>query len=202
MTSLRKFNPFKKVPRLLILPEKEGACRAQMTNWNGKAIGRIWSAPNCCYINLPPSVPRWHLNPLQNVSWQLRTSQTPPEWQRGKETRRRYAPADLLSFHRPRVILMIVPLNRRFLAHAARCIPRQDGRTDGIRRELTAPRFASSSRLTFRQFVIIDTEHGNIADNEMHTSVGVIASQGVSPMVRIPAPENWIVKRTLDTGGK
>lgn len=36
----------------------------------------------------------------------------------------------------------------------------------------------------------------------MHTAVGVIASQGVSPMVRIPAPENWIVKRTLDTGGK
>jgi len=34
----------------------------------------------------------------------------------------------------------------------------------------------------------------------MHTSVGVIASQGVSPIVRIPAPENWIVKRTLDTG--
>ena len=50
--------------------------------------------------------------------------------------------------------------------------------------------------------MIIDTEHGNIADDEMHISVGVIASQGVSPMVRIPAPENWIVKRTLDTGGK
>jgi hypothetical protein len=27
---------------LLIRPKKEGACRA---NWNGKAIGRIWSAP-------------------------------------------------------------------------------------------------------------------------------------------------------------
>ena len=50
--------------------------------------------------------------------------------------------------------------------------------------------------------MIVDTEHGNIADDEMHTAVGVIASQGVSPIVRIPAPENWIVKRTLDTGGK
>ena len=50
--------------------------------------------------------------------------------------------------------------------------------------------------------MIIDTEHGNIADDEMHISVGVVASQGVSPIVRIPAPENWIVKRTLDTGGK
>ena len=50
--------------------------------------------------------------------------------------------------------------------------------------------------------MIVDTEHGNIADDEMHIAVGVIASQGVSPMVRIPAPENWIVKRTLDTGGQ
>lgn len=50
--------------------------------------------------------------------------------------------------------------------------------------------------------MIVDTEHGNIADDEMHIAVGTIASQGVSPMVRIPAPENWIVKRTLDTGGQ
>lgn len=50
--------------------------------------------------------------------------------------------------------------------------------------------------------MIVDTEHGNIADDEMHITVGMVASQGVSPMVRIPAPENWIVKRTLDTGGQ
>ena len=62
--------------------------------------------------------------------------------------------------------------------------------------------FCFRSQLTFWQFVIVDTEHGNIADNEMHIAVDVIASQGVSPIVRIPAPENWIVKRTLDTGGK
>lgn len=35
----------------------------------------------------------------------------------------------------------------------------------------------------------------------MHVSVGAIAAQGVSPIVRIPAPENWLVKRALDTGG-
>lgn len=35
----------------------------------------------------------------------------------------------------------------------------------------------------------------------MHASVGAIAAQGVSPIVRIAAPENYIVKRTLDTGG-
>ncbi|KAJ3743411.1 Pyruvate/Phosphoenolpyruvate kinase-like domain-containing protein [Lentinula detonsa] len=49
-------------------------------------------------------------------------------------------------------------------------------------------------------FVLVDCEHGNIADADMHTSVGAIAAQGVSPVVRIPAPENWIVKRTLDSG--
>ncbi|KAJ3880625.1 Pyruvate/Phosphoenolpyruvate kinase-like domain-containing protein [Lentinula edodes] len=49
-------------------------------------------------------------------------------------------------------------------------------------------------------FVLVDCEHGNLADADMHASVGAIAAQGVSPMVRIPAPENWIVKRTLDTG--
>ncbi|KAJ3761001.1 Pyruvate/Phosphoenolpyruvate kinase-like domain-containing protein [Lentinula raphanica] len=49
-------------------------------------------------------------------------------------------------------------------------------------------------------FVLVDCEHGNIADADMHASVGAIAAQGVSPIVRIPAPENWIVKRTLDTG--
>ncbi|THV05375.1 Phosphoenolpyruvate/pyruvate domain-containing protein [Dendrothele bispora CBS 962.96] len=49
-------------------------------------------------------------------------------------------------------------------------------------------------------FVLVDCEHGDIADAAMHVSVGAIAAQGVSPIVRIPAPENWIVKRTLDTG--
>ncbi|KAF9036039.1 Phosphoenolpyruvate/pyruvate domain-containing protein [Hymenopellis radicata] len=49
-------------------------------------------------------------------------------------------------------------------------------------------------------FVIVDCEHGDIADAAMHSSVGAIAAQGVSPIVRIPAPENWLVKRTLDTG--
>jgi hypothetical protein len=51
------------------------------------------------------------------------------------------------------------------------------------------------------QFVIVDCEHGNIADADMHASVAAIAAQGVSPIVRIPAPENWLVKRALDTGG-
>lgn len=35
----------------------------------------------------------------------------------------------------------------------------------------------------------------------MYASVAAVAREGASPIVRIPAPENWIVKRTLDSGG-
>jgi len=38
------------------------------------------------------------------------------------------------------------------------------------------------------------------SDNEMHESVHAIASVGVSPIVRIPANEGWMVKRALDAG--
>lgn len=37
-------------------------------------------------------------------------------------------------------------------------------------------------------------------DNEMHESVHAIASCNVSPIVRIPANESWMVKRALDSG--
>ena len=37
-------------------------------------------------------------------------------------------------------------------------------------------------------------------DNEMHESVHAVASVGVSPIVRIPANEGWMVKRALDAG--
>lgn len=45
-------------------------------------------------------------------------------------------------------------------------------------------------------------EHGDIDDGEMHRLVAAIGNQGCSPIVRIPAPENFIVKRALDTGGE
>ena len=37
-------------------------------------------------------------------------------------------------------------------------------------------------------------------DNEMHDSVHAIASCGISPIVRIAANEEWMVKRALDSG--
>ncbi|UPX10773.1 4-hydroxy-2-oxoheptanedioate aldolase [Ascochyta rabiei] len=49
-------------------------------------------------------------------------------------------------------------------------------------------------------WVCVDCEHGNIDDGEMHEAVIAIAREGVSPIVRIPANEAWMVKRALDAG--
>jgi len=49
-------------------------------------------------------------------------------------------------------------------------------------------------------FVIVDCEHGNIGDSDMHDSVNAVASCGVSPIVRIRGPDPALIKRALDTG--
>ena len=49
-------------------------------------------------------------------------------------------------------------------------------------------------------WIVIDCEHGNIADADMHECVNAAAACGVSPLVRVPAAEGWMVKRVLDAG--
>lgn len=49
-------------------------------------------------------------------------------------------------------------------------------------------------------WICVDTEHGNISDDNMHECVAAIAACGVSPIVRIAANEAWMVKRALDAG--
>jgi 4-hydroxy-2-oxoheptanedioate aldolase len=49
-------------------------------------------------------------------------------------------------------------------------------------------------------WICVDTEHGNIADADMHECVAAIAACGVSPVVRIPEGQHWMVKRALDAG--
>lgn len=52
-------------------------------------------------------------------------------------------------------------------------------------------------------FILVDCEHGNIDDGEMHSLVAAIGNTpgaSCSPMVRIAAPESYLVKRALDTG--
>ncbi|KAL2199827.1 Pyruvate/Phosphoenolpyruvate kinase-like domain-containing protein [Corynascus similis CBS 632.67] len=62
---------------------------------------------------------------------------------------------------------------------------------------------ANISRILARSgadWVMVDCEHGNIDDAAMHEAVPAIAALGVSPIVRLPGTESWMVKRALDTG--
>jgi 4-hydroxy-2-oxoheptanedioate aldolase len=52
------------------------------------------------------------------------------------------------------------------------------------------------------QYVIIDQEHGNHDDRDMHDTVNVIASEGVSPIVRLRAGDYGLIKRALDCGAQ
>jgi len=52
------------------------------------------------------------------------------------------------------------------------------------------------------QYVIIDQEHGNHDDRDMHDTVNVIASEGVSPVVRLRAGDYGLIKRALDCGAQ
>ncbi|KAF5558713.1 aldolase citrate lyase family [Fusarium phyllophilum] len=51
-----------------------------------------------------------------------------------------------------------------------------------------------------QDWVLIDCEHGHIDDHNMYLQVSAISSSGVSPVVRIPGSEPWMVKRALDAG--
>ncbi|KAF4968675.1 hypothetical protein FSARC_3961 [Fusarium sarcochroum] len=51
-----------------------------------------------------------------------------------------------------------------------------------------------------QDWVLIDCEHGHIDDHNMYLQISAISSSGVSPVVRIPADEPWMVKRALDAG--
>ncbi|KAI1408022.1 Pyruvate/Phosphoenolpyruvate kinase-like domain-containing protein [Hypoxylon sp. FL1857] len=62
---------------------------------------------------------------------------------------------------------------------------------------------ANISRLLARSgvdWVLVDCEHGNIDDGAMHDAVPAIAAVGVSPLVRLPDMQGWMVKRALDSG--
>merc|ERR1711939_1092927 len=49
-------------------------------------------------------------------------------------------------------------------------------------------------------WVLVDCEHGNMDDSAMHEAVPAIAACGVSPIVRIPDNQGFMVKRALDSG--
>jgi len=49
-------------------------------------------------------------------------------------------------------------------------------------------------------WVLIDCEHGNISDDNMHEAIASVSKFGVSPIVRIPDAQGWMIKRALDAG--
>ncbi|RDA82483.1 hypothetical protein CP532_2315 [Ophiocordyceps camponoti-leonardi (nom. inval.)] len=56
---------------------------------------------------------------------------------------------------------------------------------------------ANVSRILARSgvdWVLVDCEHGNIDDGAMHDAVPAVAALGVSPIVRIPDMQSWMVK--------
>jgi 4-hydroxy-2-oxoheptanedioate aldolase len=61
-------------------------------------------------------------------------------------------------------------------------------------------RMAQIVALTGVHGIIIDCEHGHIADDAMHNSVAAISSLEVSPIIRIRGPAHDTIKRALDTG--
>lgn len=46
-------------------------------------------------------------------------------------------------------------------------------------------------------WIMVDCEHGNIDDAAMHEAVPAIAACGVSPCVRIPDLQSWMIKSEL-----
>ncbi|KAM7209329.1 Phosphoenolpyruvate/pyruvate domain containing protein [Naviculisporaceae sp. PSN 640] len=58
---------------------------------------------------------------------------------------------------------------------------------------------ANISRILARSgvdWVMVDCEHGNMDDAAMHEAVPAIAALGVSPIVRIPDLQGWMIKKT------
>ncbi|RAK99981.1 Phosphoenolpyruvate/pyruvate domain-containing protein [Aspergillus ibericus CBS 121593] len=49
-------------------------------------------------------------------------------------------------------------------------------------------------------WVLVDCERGNIGDAAMHESVAAIAGYGVSPIVRVPDFQSWMIKRRRGFG--
>lgn len=48
-------------------------------------------------------------------------------------------------------------------------------------------------------WIMVDCEHGNIDDAAMHELIPAIAACGVSPIVRIPDLQSWMIKSKIVT---
>ncbi|KAJ5386119.1 hypothetical protein N7509_008660 [Penicillium cosmopolitanum] len=58
---------------------------------------------------------------------------------------------------------------------------------------------ASESSAKF-SWILVDAEHGLISDHHYYELNNAIGSEGVSPIIRVPCAEEWMIKRALDAG--
>ncbi|KAJ5240157.1 hypothetical protein N7468_004776 [Penicillium chermesinum] len=49
-------------------------------------------------------------------------------------------------------------------------------------------------------WVLVDAEHGLISDHHYYELNNAIGSENVSPIIRVPCAEEWMIKRALDAG--
>ncbi|KAI9368718.1 Pyruvate/Phosphoenolpyruvate kinase-like domain-containing protein [Aspergillus egyptiacus] len=49
-------------------------------------------------------------------------------------------------------------------------------------------------------WVLVDAEHGLISDKDYYELTNAVASEGASPLIRVPWAEEWLIKRALDAG--
>jgi len=49
-------------------------------------------------------------------------------------------------------------------------------------------------------WVLIDGEHGLITDHHYYELNNAVSAYGVSPIIRVPNAEEWMIKRALDSG--
>ncbi|KAF9886584.1 hypothetical protein FE257_011356 [Aspergillus nanangensis] len=61
-------------------------------------------------------------------------------------------------------------------------------------------RAAAASPAGGFSWVLVDAEHGLITDREYYDLSSAVGSEGASPIVRVPWPEEWMIKRALDSG--
>ncbi|KAE8356287.1 Pyruvate/Phosphoenolpyruvate kinase-like domain-containing protein [Aspergillus coremiiformis] len=64
----------------------------------------------------------------------------------------------------------------------------------------TLLRAATASPVEAFSWVLLDAEHGLITDRDYYDLSTAIASEGASPIIRVPCGEEWMIKRALDSG--
>ncbi|KAF8420842.1 HpcH/HpaI aldolase/citrate lyase family protein [Tirmania nivea] len=85
--------------------------------------------------------------------------------------------------------------------HLLRALRMPRGPSFGVWQMLPGRNISQSLCRPGYDWVLIDTEHGNIDDRAMHEAVSAVSSmRAQSPIVRIPAGEGWMIKRALDAG--